>query len=356
MDGHKLLWHTDRVNDWLNGKRIPPIHIDAGLSKGCNIKCHYCFGTVQGNQYKKGVDSYFPKEHLFSYLKEAGEAGVRSIALIGEAEPLLNPHIYDAIVIGKKSGLDLGLGTNGILFDTGSNGEKALERLTWIRFNISAASNESYQKLHASKDFDLFIEKVNYCVKKKIQNKFPITIGFQMVLTPDDVDEVIPLAKLGKELGIDYLEIKHCGDTKNNALGIYNILDTYDKFIDVLKEAEKESTASYRVVVKWKGIREKGKREYTVCYGAPFLIYTSGDGKVYPCGMFFSYREEEFRMGDLTKQSFKEILESEKYWKVVDKVSNDVDTQQECYANCKTNAINKFLWQIKDRPEHVNFV
>lgn len=125
MDGHKLHWHLDRVNDWLNGKRVTPLHIDVGLSKGCNIRCQYCFGVVQGNFYRKGSELYFPRAPLLSYMREAGEAGVRSIALIGEAEPLLNPAVYEAIVEGKKAGVDMSLGTNGILYDTGQEGDRS---------------------------------------------------------------------------------------------------------------------------------------------------------------------------------------------------------------------------------------
>ena len=46
MDGNKMLYHLDRVEAWNRGDHIAPIHIDAGLSKGCNIKCQYCFGVV----------------------------------------------------------------------------------------------------------------------------------------------------------------------------------------------------------------------------------------------------------------------------------------------------------------------
>ena len=34
MDGNKMMWHPERIADWLNGKRIPPLHIDVGLTKG----------------------------------------------------------------------------------------------------------------------------------------------------------------------------------------------------------------------------------------------------------------------------------------------------------------------------------
>jgi radical SAM protein with 4Fe4S-binding SPASM domain len=356
MDSHKLLWHLERVNDWINGKRIAPLHIDVGLSKGCNIRCHYCFGVVQGNRYQEGKDIYFAREPLLRYVREAGECGVKSMALIGEAEPLLNPHVYEAIIAGKQAGVDMGLGTNGVLFDTGGDGEEALKNLTWIRFNISAASRESYQKLQGSPDFDLLVEKIRFCVATKKRLGLTVTIGFQMVLTPLGINEVLPLAKLARDLGVDYLEIKHCGDTVQNDLGIYEKLDSYDRFKDILLQAEQESTDSCQIIVKWKNINQKGKRPYDCCLGAPFLIYSSGNGKLYPCGMFFSYREEEFCLGDLTRQSFREIINSDAYWNTLQKVRTDIKVHEECYASCKTNAINEFLNTLKSPPQHINFI
>lgn len=355
MDGHKLLWHLDRVNDWLNGERIAPIHIDAGLSKGCNIRCQYCYGVTQGNFFTKGLNIYFPRQPLLRYLRDAAEAGVKSIGFIGEAEPLLNPYAYEAIVEAKKAGLDVALGTNGILFDTGENGKMALEHLSWIRFNISAASEDAYRKIHGSEDFLTAIEKIKFCVNIKKKNKLQVTIGLQMVLTPSNVDQALPLAKLGRECGVDYLVIKQCGDTIKNTLGVFNRLAEYDSYSDILKRAEEVGTKGYNVIVKWRKITNKGKKDFDRCLGVSFLLYSSGDGKLYPCGMFFDFKKEEYQMGDLLKQSFQEIIQSKRYWDVVKKVKQ-INVHKDCYANCRTHYINQFLWQIKHPCEHVNFV
>jgi MoaA/NifB/PqqE/SkfB family radical SAM enzyme len=357
MDGHKLYWHLDRVNDWLNGKRIVPIHIDVGLSKGCNIKCEYCFGVLQGNFYRKGSEIYFPREPLLRYVREAGELGVCSMGFIGEGEPLLNPYVYEAIIEAKSAGVDVSMGTNGILLDAGKKGEEALKCLSWIRFNISAASDEAYKRVHRSKEFAIVLEKIKFCVKTKRSKDLKVTIGLQMVLTPSNVDQVVPLAKLGKELGVDYLVIKQCSDAVENELGVFNRLTEYDTFSNILKEAEGISSNNYNVIIKWKKITEKGRRIYRQCLGVPFLLYSSGDGKLYPCGMCFDYQkamEEEYRMGDLVKQSFKEIISSDRYWEVVNKVKQ-LDVSK-CYSGCRTDAINEFVWQLKHPPEHVNFV
>lgn len=357
MDGHKLYWHLDRVGDWLNGKRIAPIHIDVGLSKGCNIRCEYCFGALQGNFYKKGADKFFPREPLLRYVKEAGEAGVRSMGFIGEGEPLLNPYVYEAIVEAKRGGVDVSMGTNGILLDTGETGQEALKHLSWIRFNISAASDAAYRRVHRSKDFSKAVEKIRFCVETKKRNNLGVTIGLQMVLTPTNVDQVVLLAKLGKELGVDYLVVKQCSDTVEGDIGVYNKLAEYKNFEDKLKEAERQSQDNYNVIIKWIKIENKGKRNYKRCFGAPFLLYSSGEARLYPCGVYFdrdSHMEEEYRMGDLTKQSFKDIIKSDRYWQVVEKVTQ-IDVSK-CYSNCRTHAINEFLWQLKNPPQHVNFV
>ncbi len=355
MDGHKMIWHTDRLNDWLNGKRISPIHIDAGLSKGCNIKCQYCYGVTQGNFFKKGAQEFFPREPLLRYMKSAGAAGVRSIAFIGEAEPLLNPHVYEAIVEGKRAGIDMAMGTNGILYNDGPEGRTALEHLSWLRFNISAASDAAYRTIHGSKDFSIAVSKIKFCVDTKKQHNLDVTIGLQMVLTPSNVDQVIPLAALGRELGVDYLVVKQCGDTVENTLGVYKRLAEYDTYHDILTEAERYTTDSYHVIVKWKKISNRGTRSYDQCFGVPFLIYTSGDAKVYPCGMFFDFKKDEYCMGDLAAQSFEEIVQGRRYWDVVEKVKA-INVQKDCYANCRTHYINEFLWQVKHPAKHVNFV
>ncbi|MDA8140269.1 MAG: radical SAM/SPASM domain-containing protein [Desulfobacteraceae bacterium] len=356
MDSHKLYWHLDRLQAWAKGERIAPIHIDVGLSKGCNIKCHYCFGALQGNLYKQGRDQYFQREPLLRYMRDAGKVGVRSMAFIGEAEPLLNPHVYEAIDVATQAGVDIGLGTNGVLFDIGAAGEKALEQLIWIRFNISAASDDAYRRLHGSKDFSTFVEKVKFCVATKAKKGLPVTIGFQMVLTPQDVGEVLPLTELAKNLGIDYFEIKHCGDTKQNDLGIYKKLDQYDEFTEVLEKAETQGSDHFKVIVKWNNISKKGRRTYDCCLGAPFLLYSSGDGKLYHCGLFFSHREAEFRLGDLNTESFADIVNGDRYWEIMRRIENGIDVHKECYTSCKTNAINDFLFQLKQPPKHINFI
>ena len=41
LDGTKVAWHKERINDWKNGIRIAPITIDMALTRACNYACHF---------------------------------------------------------------------------------------------------------------------------------------------------------------------------------------------------------------------------------------------------------------------------------------------------------------------------
>jgi len=349
LDTHKLLWHLDRLKDWLDGKRIAPIHIDMGLSKDCNLRCLYCYGKVQ-----KLDKSVIPREPLLNFLRDAAEIGVKSVAMIGDGEPLMNPAVYDAVDCGYDCGLDLSMGTNGILLKDDKL-PKLLKKLVYLRFNISAAAPQAYSKIHLCPErmFNIAIEKIRKCVEIKKKLSLKITIGMQMVLIPECADQIIPLSKLGAELGVDYLVIKHCSDSEDRELNIP--LEQYPKYERDLKEAEQYSNDNYQVIVKWRKIMALGKKKYDRCLGIPFLLQISGNGDVKPCGFLFP--KKGYLMGNIIKQSFKEIFYGEEYWNVIKHLATDFDVHTQCGTACRQDYINEFLWNLLyNKPDHINFI
>jgi radical SAM protein with 4Fe4S-binding SPASM domain len=181
-----------------------------------------------------------------------------------------------------------------------------------------------------------------------------------MVLIPECFDQVLTEAKLGAELGVDYFVIKHCSDSEYKEIGIQ--YEDYLEIGDVLREAESYSTADYVVQAKWNKINaasesnlyKDGFRKYDVCYGTPFLLQISGNGKIYPCGPFFN--KERFYIGDLHEQSFFDIVMGDRYWAVHKDVTESVDVHKDCAVGCRQDYVNKFLWDLKNPPEHINFI
>jgi len=364
LDGHKLLWHKERIEAWKRGERIAPITIDCALTRACSYKCIYCYGTLQEN---KGYN--LSKETIFRFLDDAAEIGVKAVSFVSDGESTLSPHIYDAILRGKSNGLDMALGTNGFALKD-EKLEEILPALTYLRFNISAGIPERYSYIHGvdEKTFHKVVNTIQKAVEVKNKLNLEVTIGLQMVLMPEFIEDVIPLAELGKKLGVDYFVIKHCSDDEDSSLGVD--YDKYDEnLFSVLQNAEKLSTETYMVKAKWSKILSKGKRSYCKCFGPPFILQMSGSGLVAPCGMLFNDKyKDKFHIGNITETSFKELWQSERYWEVMNRIaSSGFDARTDCGTLCLQHKVNEFLWEVKkgkdllntevdSKPMHVNFI
>lgn len=362
LDGQKLLWHKERVEAWLRGERIPPITIDCALTRRCTYRCIYCYGQLQANDEKK-----MTRDVIFRFLDVAAEIGVKAISFVSDGESTCSPYLYDAILRGKANGLDMALGTNGYLLNR-DRLEEILPALTYLRFNVSAAEASRYTEIMGcnEKCFYKVCDTIRKSVEIKKKKKLDVTLGLQMVLLPDFKDQIIPLVKLGKELGVDYTVIKHCSDDEDGSLGVD--YSKYYKMIRVLKDAEKYSDENYLVGVKWSKILSKGKRRYIRCYGPPFITQFSGSGLVAPCGMLFNRKYKKYHIGNIVENSFKEIWKSERYWQVMDLLASDkFDARKMCGSLCLQHKVNEFLWDLKqgkvvleklrgEPPEHINFI
>lgn len=362
LDGHKLNWHRERVMAWLRGERIAPITIDCSLTRRCTYRCVYCYGQLQKNDEKK-----ITKEVVFRFLDDAADIGVKAVSFVSDGESTCSPHLYEAIIRGKANGLDMALGTNGFLLQN-ERLQEILPCLTYLRFNISAADPENYALLMGCKKecFYKVYDTIRECVRIKKNNRLSVTIGLQMVLLPQFASQVIPVAALGKELGVDYTVIKHCSDDEEGNLGVDYL--KYFELAGILKKAEGMSTGEYLVKVKWTKILSGGKRKYIQCYGTPFIMQFSGSGLVAPCGMLFNTKYKKYHIGNIAEQSFKTIWKSGRYWKVIDLLaSKEFDAGRMCGSLCLQHKVNEFLWDMKlgdskfedpagKPPQHLNFV
>lgn len=361
LDGHKLAWHKDRVDRWLRGERVAPVTIDCALTRRCTYRCVYCYGQLQENQEKE-----ITAQVVRDFLDDAAEIGVKAVSLVSDGESTCSPHLYEAITHGKAAGLDMALGTNGYLLKRERLGE-ILPALTYLRFNISAGEPARYAEIHgvAQKCFHEVCATIREAVRIKRDKGLAVTIGLQMVLMPQFGDQVLPLARLGRDLGVDYLVLKHCSDDEEGRLGVD--YEGYEALLGLLRQAEAESAPGYLVRAKWSKIMAKGTRCYSRCYGPPFMLQMSGSGLVAPCGMLFNERYKKYHIGNIAETRLRDLFHGERYWEVMDLIASErFDARTMCGTLCLQHKVNECLWDIKqngatlepkgDEPMHVNFI
>jgi MoaA/NifB/PqqE/SkfB family radical SAM enzyme len=362
LDGTKIAWHLDRVQAWERGERIAPITIDMALTRACNFACVYCYATLQEND-RKVID----QPVIDAFLEDCAEIGVKGISLVSDGESSVSPVFEHTIVRGSELGLSMATGTNGFLL-TPDVAERILPHLTYLRINISAGERGRYAEIMGVKEsfYDRVLENIRQMVRIKRERGLPVTIGLQMVLMPQFGDQVLPLAKLGAELGVDYCIFKHCSDNEDGDLQVD--YQGYPKLFATLREAEALSSDSYQVSVKWSKITTGEKRSYQRCYGPPFIIQLSGSGLVAPCGMLFNERYKKFHIGNICETRFKDIWQSDHYWEVMNYLASpDFNAQTMCGTLCLQHKVNEILdtsrrgeielaTPVGTPPPHINFI
>jgi MoaA/NifB/PqqE/SkfB family radical SAM enzyme len=338
LDGTKIAWHLDRIRAWERGERVAPITIDMALTRACNFACEFCYAMLQENDRK-----VINRRVIFEFLEDCAESGVKGISLVSDGESTISPVFVDAIRRGHELGLSMASGTNGCVLNRRKL-EETLPHMTYLRINISAGERARYAEIMGVKAhwFDRVCQNIRDMVEIKRRDNLPVTIGLQMVLMPQYADQILPLARLGRELRPDYLVIKHCSDNEDGDLGVE--YGGYRRLYDLLRAAEAMSDDDYKVVVKWSKIDTEGKRSYQRCYGPPFILQMSGSGLVAPCGMLFNERYKKFHVGNICETRFRDIWASDRYWEVMNHLAGPrFNAQKMCGSLCLQHKVNETL-------------
>ena len=366
LDSHKLSYHTDRVNSWESGERIAPVTVDMALTRACGSMCKFCYAMMQEPQKRHGIKVH----HALNLLDDFAEVGVRGVSLVSDGESTLSKAYVPFVQHAAKVGLNVGNATNAWEWGP-EKSEQVLPHMSWIRFTVAAGTPEKYAEImykgpEHTEVYDKAIRNIKYAVEFKKKHNLSVTLGIQMVLMPEFKDEIIPFAKLGVDLGVDYAVIKHCSDDEYHTLGVD--YSKYEQMYELLQQAEDLSTDKTKVIVKWDKINDKGKPSYNRFYGPPFLLQISGSGLVAPSGMFFNARYSKLHIGDFTTERFIDIFKSDKYWRAMNYLASprfDAQTMMgtlpiQHYISAALDRHVKGLERIipstENNPLHVNFL
>lgn len=351
IDSHKLIYHVHRVYDWLNGKNVYPIYAEISPSGTCNHRCTYCALDFMEYQAR-----FLDKVLLKDRLSEMASLGLKSIMYAGEGEPLLHKDIGDIINHTKKVGVDVSITTNGVLLKEDLI-ESTLENITWIKVSINGATKETYAKIHrASPDnFERVIKNMSYAVKIRNDRGYKCTLGMQLMLLPENCHEAVLLAQQAKNIGVDYLVIKpYSHHPLSKTIKYKNI--KYSDYLYLSDKLKNISDNKFNVIFRVNAMKkwDEGKqRNYRRCLALPFWSHIDAGGTVWGCSAYLT--DDRFRYGNIYENTFKEIWESEKRLNSVSWAEKELDINQ-CRVNCRMDEINRYLWDLKNPPEHVNFI
>jgi radical SAM protein with 4Fe4S-binding SPASM domain len=350
MDGHKLLFHPRRVVQWLDGATIYPIYIEISPAGSCNHRCTFCAKDYRGYQPR-----YLPTGMLLDRLTELASLGTGSIMYAGEGEPLLHEDIVRIVAHTRSVGLDAAMATNGV-FLTPDLAERLLPSLSWIKISIDAGTPASYAAIHRTDpaDFDLVLANLESAAGLIARNKWQCTLGTQAILLPENADGLELLAARVRDAGAGYLVIKPYSHHHLSHNCSYAELD-YTPWLDIQERLERFTDDNFSVIFRrdtfMKLFRED--RGYGRCLALPFWTYIDAAGDVWGCSSHMG--DDRFRYGNILGESFQQVWTGELRRRSLDFVANELDPEG-CRMNCRMNAINEYLWELKHPGAHLNFI
>lgn len=350
IDSHKLNYHPERVAEWLKNGDAFPIYMEMSPIGACNHRCVFCGLDFMGYQNRK-----LEIPMLQKLIPELGKLGLKSIMHGGEGEPLLHPSFSEILQLTVDSGIDVALTTNGVLLKP-EKADSIVKHCKWIKVSINAGSAETYSKIHTTKasDFDKVIENMSYAAELKRKNGYTCTFGMQIILLPENRDEIAGLAKTAKDIGMDYLVVKPYSQHTQSETEIYKDIKYNEDMVlaDALKQY---NTDDFSVIFRLNTMKkwDEAERSYKKCLALPFWSYIDAGGNVWGCSMYLE--DERFLYGNVYETSFEEIWKSDKRKRSMDMIMNNFDISS-CRVNCRMDEINRYLWDLKNPNEHVNFI
>jgi len=306
--------HIKNIN-WENGSSNPLI-VELDPTAVCDLACPGCI-----SEDIIATNNSFSNERLLNLAKEFKDSGVKGVILIGGGEPLAHPIIGEVIDYFGKNDIAVGITTNGTYI------HKHLEPIAkyshWTRISVDAATKKTFDILRPKKNggskFDLVIENIKQLSKIK-KGK----LGFSFLIRSEvegdgiisNVHEIYQAAKLAKDLGCDYFEIKPSYNYKNNAIhslvkydddmiqNIKNELNKLDSLVDNNFSIVKAITLDESL----NGVTKKQTKTYTFCPVAELRTLVTPLG-VYVCPYWRG--KEKFKLGDVKTTDFKTLWNSD---------------------------------------------
>jgi len=192
---------TERLEEWKNGKKMPPVRIELHPTDRCNLNCKFCW---QNSATNKDYSKELSEDKLLAIVDEAAEMGVKEWIISGGGEPLVRKSATLKILERiKEHGMWGQLTTNGTLL--ADDDVKKLVEIGWdqVQFSIDGhdAATQDYLR-GASGAFEKSTAAVKLFSKWKAKlNSDKPFVGFNTVLNRLNFDKMQQMIELAHSVG-----------------------------------------------------------------------------------------------------------------------------------------------------------
>jgi MoaA/NifB/PqqE/SkfB family radical SAM enzyme len=292
-----------------------PLIVELDPTAVCDLACPGCI-----SEDIIATNNSFTSERLLQIAKELKDTGVKGVILIGGGEPLSHPASRDIIKFFGENDIRVGITTNGTFMDRML--EEIAEYSFWTRVSIDAATQKTFDILRPSKTGKSVFQKVLSNIErlskiKKGKLGYSFLVRTEVDAPVSNIYEIYDAAKLAKEIGCDYFEIKPSYNYKNGIA--HTLVKHSEKSVQEIKNQIKrleelvdENFSIIKAITlddMLNGVKQKQVKTYDHCPVAELRTLITPLG-VYVCPYWRG--NNKFTIGDIKNISFKELWHSQK--------------------------------------------
>lgn len=337
--------------DVLRAGNVPaPLHVRIKPTNVCNHACSFCAYRSDDLSLGAGMNTHdrLPREKMMEIADDLVEMGVQAVTFSGGGEPLIYPHIVEAVQRLAAGDIRIGTLTNGSRLK-GKVADAFAEHATWVRVSIDGWDGPSYANYRAVPE-DAF-EKVLENLLAFARRGSPCSLGASMIIDRDNYRHIAALAARLKDCGVEHVKVSPCivanDGAKNNAY--------HEPLAPVVHEQLADTAAleddGFRVVDHYHALPEKFDRPYHSCRMANLLTVIGADGRVYSC-QDKAYTDAGL-LGSIESMRFRDFWFSAENKRALEAL----DPAQACTHHCVADGKNRLLEEaLATDPDHAAFV
>lgn len=311
-----------------------PFYVYLSLSNLCNANCVFC--DVRTNKEKKcNID-------VFKLIDELSSLGTKYIHFTGGGEPFINDEILEYMDYCTKKGINIIFISNGYNLDEDKIKQISNYNIKAIFFSIDSFDFKIHDKLRRLPGLWNKVTNNINLIKKYMPD---VKIAINHVLNKENIDDFSKFIKLKKQYDFDYINpivIKDYNELFFTKEQIENYKNNLEKYYKLAKELEVEFLCDdidfFKNEVSSLGDRESN-HDLRCVYPSFCLFVDAPTGFVYPCDCSIHRDRKIYKIGELKKQSIKEIWNGNKRKNLKEKLLNsELNCKTKCdEANCQFN-------------------
>ena len=332
----KMLYHVDRVNQYLFYEDTWPVFMEINLTDNCNLDCEWC---ISGNRLSDTIDT----DKLISFFNQFSNKNGKAITLGGGGEPTLHPDFKKIANGAIDNSLELGLMTNGFFKKEYRN--FIGENFKWVRISLDSVNSKKYKEWKGVDAVKIVLDNIESLHDKKVKVGVNCNVNNEMTVedTHEFISTVMPMCNY-----IQFRPVLHRYYINENPKLNYDVwFYLYENFY-----SHPKINFSYD---KFKDILGGMWFPFDKCEGHFFSPILNSNGDLMAC--MYHFGDERFVFGNIYKDNFSFIWKSDRRREVINFVRN-LDYKNECQVCCKLYEINKLIHYIKnpDDKMDINFL